>query len=145
MYNHILEIYLKLISGDKMTEEKVNCGKCGELVLKKWTFEVGSIIICEDCYMDKNPTVQPCDPLAVHSAKTIRELTGQKGTDGLTELQKQIYDLVQSKGQVEYDELLQIFNLSTMEFENQFAVLRHCELLKGKKIDDKIFIVPFNE
>ena len=125
-----------------MEEEKVICDNCGESVPKKWTFEVSSKTICEDCYMDKNPTVKVCDPLAVHSVKTIRELSGQKGTDGLTELQKQIYDLVQSKGQVEYDELLQTFKLSTQEIENQFDVLRHCELLKGKKIDDKKYIVP---
>lgn len=128
-----------------MKEEKIICENCGESIPIKWTFEVSGRIICEDCYMDRNPTIQVCDPLAVHSAKTIRKLSGQKGTDGLTELQKQIFDFVQSKKQVEYDELLQIFNLSTKEFENQFVVLRHCELLKGKKIDDNIFIVPFNE
>ena len=128
-----------------MDEEEVKCDKCGESVPKKWTFAEGSSTICEDCYMDKNPTVKPCDPMAVHSAKTVRELTGQTGTDGLTGLQKQIYDLVCSRGQVEYDELLQTFKLSAQEFETQFAVLRHCELLKGKKVDDKVFIVPFNE
>ena len=128
-----------------MAEEKIICINCGKQVPKKWTFEVSSGIICEDCYIDKQQIIKVCDPMAVHSAKIIRELSGQKGTEGLTDLQKQIYDLVKSKGQVEHDDLIQTFNLSTIELENQIAVLRHCELLKGKKIDDKVFLVPFNE
>ena len=126
-----------------MEEEKVICDKCGDLVSKEWTFEENNGIICEDCYIDKKHTVKICDPLAVQSAKSLRELTGQKGTDGLSELQKQIYDLVQSKGKVEPDELIQTFNLSNKEFEIQIAILRHCELVKGKKIDNKVFLVPF--
>jgi hypothetical protein len=126
-----------------MAEEKVICDNCGNAVLKKWTFEEKSGLICEDCYMDKQEKVKACDPMAVHSAKTLREHTGQSGADGLTELQKQIYNLVQSKGQVEYDGLSKTFNISDKELETQMAVLRHCELIKGKKIDDKIFIVPF--
>jgi hypothetical protein len=126
-----------------MEDEQVICNNCGEKVPKKWTFEVHNSVICEDCYMDKQQVIKVCDPLAVHSAKIIRELSGQKGSDGLTDLQKQIYDLVQTKGQIEHDELMKAFDISTQELENQIAVLRHCELLKGKKIDDKVFIVPF--
>jgi hypothetical protein len=128
---------------DIMAENKVVCANCGNSVPKDWTFEVTGGIICEDCYMDKEQTVKACDPLAVHSAKTVRELTGQKGAEGLSELQKQIFDLVKSKGQVEYDELIQTFKLSDKDLENQIAILRHCELVKGKKIEDKTYLVPF--
>ncbi|UCE37456.1 MAG: hypothetical protein JSW00_18700 [Thermoplasmata archaeon] len=126
-----------------MEEENVTCDNCGDLVRKEWTFEDNNGIICEDCYIDRKHTIKICDPLAVNSAKRFRELTGQKGTDGLSDLQKQIYDLVQSKGKVEPDELIQTFNLSTKQLENQIAILRHCELIKGKKMDGEIFLVPF--
>jgi hypothetical protein len=127
-----------------MEEEKVICDNCGDLVRKEWTFEENNGIICEDCYIDKKHTIKICDPLAVQSAKNFRELSGQKGTEGLSEIQKEIYNLIQSKGKVEPDELIQTFNLSTTQLENQIAILRHCELVKGKKIGDKVFLVPFS-
>ena len=126
-----------------MEEEKIICANCGESVPKKWTFEDPKGIICEDCYMDKEQKLKSCDPMAVHSAKTVRELTGQKGTDGLSDLQKQIYELIKSEGKVESDGLAQKFKLTTQELENQVAILRQCELVKGKKEDDKIYLVPF--
>jgi len=33
------------------------------------------------------------------------------------------------------------FNLSETELNNQFAILRHCQLLKGKKEGDAVYIV----
>jgi hypothetical protein len=126
-----------------METEDVICANCGKMVPKKWTFENTQGIICEDCYMDKEQKIKSCDPMAVHSAKIVRELSGQKGTDGLSELQKQIYEFVQSKGKVEQNDLLQTFKLTTQELDNQIAILRQCELVKGKKIDDKVYLVPF--
>lgn len=133
----------KTIGDEYMVEEKIICSKCGESVPKKWTFEDPSGIICEDCYMDKEQKLKACDPMAVHSAKTVRELTGQKGAEGLTDLQKQIFDLVKSKGQVEYNDLVQTFKLSNQELDNQIAILRQCELVKGQKENDKTYLVPF--
>lgn len=127
-----------------MEQEKVICDNCGNSVPKEWTFEENNGVICEDCYIDRKHTIKICDPLAVQSAKNFRELSGQKGTEGLSELQKEIYNLVQLKGKVEPDELIQTFKLSTIQLENQIAILRHCELVKGKKIGDKVFLVPFS-
>lgn len=127
-----------------MKEEKVMCDDCGKYVPKKWAFDIKNGIICEDCYIDKKHTIRICDPLAVHSAKIHREQSGQKGTDGLSELQKKIYKHIESKGKVEPEELIQTFNISTRDLENQIAILRHCELIKGKKVDDKIFLVLFD-
>jgi len=33
------------------------------------------------------------------------------------------------------------FQLPSPELENQFAILRHCQLLKGKKEEDAVYIV----
>ena len=127
-----------------MAEEKVKCESCGELTPKEWTLELNGKILCEDCYIDKQQTLKACDPFAVQTAKLVRELSGQKGTDGLTALQKQIYELVQTKGKVSKKELISKFDLSSKELEKQIAILRHCELIKGQKIDGQIFIVPFS-
>ncbi len=36
------------------------------------------------------------------------------------------------------------FNLTEPEMKTQLAVLRHCELVKGRKEGNKIYLVPFS-
>ena len=66
--------------------------------------------------------------------RAVKEL-GQKGTDGLSELQKKIYNLVIERGQISREDLIATLQLSPAAFEREFAVLRHCELLRGFKQD----------
>ena len=35
------------------------------------------------------------------------------------------------------------FSLSPRDVQNQIATLRHCELVRGSKEDEGVFIVPF--
>ena len=51
----------------------------------------------------------------------------------MTELQKAIYEFIVSSGGVKKEEIAQKFEISLLETENQFALLRHCELVKGQK------------
>jgi hypothetical protein len=40
-------------------------------------------------------------------------------------------------------ELAEKFMLSyPVDLENQFAIMRRCQLLKGKKEDDEVYLVP---
>ena len=66
---------------------------------------------------------------------------GLEGTDGLTNLQKEIYEYIQEKGKATKAELMEKFQLPSPELENQFAILRHCQLLKGKKEGDTVYLV----
>ena len=43
---------------------------------------------------------KPVTPLTVKSALSVREQMGQKGTEGLSELQKKIMQLIEEKGKV---------------------------------------------
>ena len=132
-----------LLCGITMTDEKVKCEKCENLTPKDLTMIHNGKILCEDCYIDAQETLKACDPFAVQSAKIARELSGQKGVEGLTELQKQIFELVQSKGKILTENLIDKFELTSQQLEKQLAILRHCELIKGQKIDGQIYIVPF--
>jgi hypothetical protein len=38
-------------------------------------------------------------------------------------------------------ELIEEFKLPVTELDNQFAILRHCQLLKGRKEGDNVYIV----
>lgn len=126
-----------------MTQEKVKCEVCEKLTLKDWTIMHNGKLMCEDCYIDIQQTLKACDPFAVHSAKIARELSGHQGAEGLSNLQKQIYELVQSKGKISFEQLIQNFDLTSQQMENQIAILRHCELIRGQKIDGQVYIVPF--
>jgi hypothetical protein len=62
----------------------------------------------------------------------------------LTELQKEIYALVKCKGKVIREKVIEELNLSEQEMQTQLATLRRCELVKGHKEEDKIYIIPYS-
>ncbi len=129
-----------------MTEGRTSLVKChvcrGELE-REDVIEEESKILCEDCYIESHHKIQACDPWAVRSKKIFRAEAGFEGTEGLTELQKAIYEFIVSSGGVKKEEIAQKFSISLLETENQFALLRHCELVKGQKRVDGIYLVPF--
>jgi predicted HTH transcriptional regulator len=76
-----------------------------------------------------------------HGRQDALRRHGLEGTDGLTNLQKEIYEYIREKGKATRAELMENFKLPAPELENQFAILRHCQLLKGKKEGDAVYIV----
>jgi predicted HTH transcriptional regulator len=103
----------------------------------------GQQVLCEDCYIDATHRVQTCDPLAVRSAKLFRKTSGPEAEKGLTGLQKSIFKFIKSRGKVTAVELVSEFRISPQELENQIAILRHCELVKGQKEGSKVYLTPF--
>jgi len=122
----------------------MKCKRCGREISKSDSYEYLGETLCEDCYIDIRYPSKVCDPWAVYSATRSRESSGLKETDGLTELQKTIYELVKDKGKVTREEIMKNLNLTESELQTQLAVLRHCELVKGYKEGDKIYLVPFS-
>jgi hypothetical protein len=99
--------------------------------------------LCEDCCFDMMSPTKVCDPIAVHSTLSVRAQSGQSGTDGLTDLQKQIYNIVIERGQIEREELMASLGMNADEFQKQFAILRHCELLGAFKEGNKVYLIKF--
>jgi hypothetical protein len=127
-----------------MTEtEKAKCQICGCEVSDETSYVLRGKVLCEDCYMEETHPVQTCDPKAVYSAKVLGHSDRQSGKDGLDDLQKALYKFVKDKGKVTLQEICDEFNLSPVRAQNQFAILRHLELVKGKKEGDQTYIVPF--
>jgi hypothetical protein len=119
------------------------CQVCGSILEKGGCIEAEGKTFCEDCYIESHHKIQACDPWAVRSKKMFREEAGLEGTEGLTELQKTIYELVLSTTGAKKEEIAKKFGISLLEAENQIALLRHCELVKGQKRADGVYIVPF--
>ena len=123
----------------------MKCNRCGHEIPESDTYTHLSETLCEDCYLDIRLEVKACDPWAVYSATRYRESSQLKGTEGLTELQKAIYEFVKSKGKVTREEVMENLSLSEQEMQIQLAILRHCELVKGHKEDGKVYLIPFSQ
>ena len=121
------------------------CARCKEEIPQGEEMNHMGQSLCEDCYIEAIEPPRTCDVTAVYSAKLARKQAGQEGTDGLTELQKEIYEYVKATGKVTPETLAQKFKLPKWQLEKQFATLRHCELLRGTKIDGVIYILVMEE
>ena len=85
----------------------MNCDRCGEPIRAGEEMEHYGQTLCEDCYITVRQNVQVCDPIAVRSATRIREKKGIAGTDGLTDIQKTVYDFIKSRGEVTREQIMQ--------------------------------------
>jgi late competence protein required for DNA uptake (superfamily II DNA/RNA helicase) len=121
----------------------MNCQRCNREIREDQSYLHAEETLCEDCYMDIRFPLKACDPWAVYSATRTREQSGLIGNEGLTDLQKEMYAFVKTSGRVAIEEMMKRFGLSQKEMQTQMAVLRHCELVKGHKEGDKIFLMPF--
>ncbi|SMC97683.1 hypothetical protein [Sporomusa malonica] len=102
-------------------------------------------MLCEDCYLEMLEPPRTCDVAAVHGAKLARKMAGQEGTDGLTELQKNIYNYIKEEGPVTAEQIMNKFSLSKIQMERNFATLRHCELAHGFRDNGKVLIKIWGE
>lgn len=119
----------------------MKCQSCGKDVQEEEVFVSGGQTLCEDCYIDMGHRIRVCDPWGERSKRIFRESHGLTGTDGLTDLQRGIYEFINARGKATREEIGKEFKLSSSELENEFAMLRHCQLVKGKKEDDKVYLV----
>ena len=122
---------------------KLKCQICGCEISKENSYMFKGVILCEDCHMEETHPVQTCDPKALYSAKIIGQAEKPSGKDSLDDQQKALYKFVTDKGKVTLQEICVKFNLSLVKAQNQIAILRHLELVKGKKENGISYIVLF--
>ena len=80
--------------------------------------------------MDVGLSLRECDPWATYVDTRTRAHSGFKGTEGLTELEKKVYDHVKNKGRITREEVMTDLNLSDTELKTQLVPLMHSELIK---------------
>ncbi|MDD3043253.1 MAG: hypothetical protein PHV51_04985 [Methanosarcinaceae archaeon] len=135
-------------SGNRELDETkpyfVECRDCGREVSGEDFVNIDGLILCEECYMDARQEIRFADPMAARSKRLFRNKAGFEGTEGLTELQKTIYEFIEARGGATARELADQLGIPIKETENQLAILRHCELVKGERRKDEIYMVPFN-
>ena len=124
--------------------EQIKFQSCGCEISLEESYVIDDLTLCDDCYLERSHRVKTCNPLAIYSAKRFQDSDGREATERLNDLQKAIYELIKSQGKTTVQELSGTFKLSQAETENQSAILRHLELTKAKKEENKIYIVPFS-
>jgi hypothetical protein len=118
----------------------MQCDRCGSLLTDGESYNSSRKMLFEDCYMYVTNPPRACDLSAASSATSVRKELGQSGTAGLTELQRQIYNTIERRGKVTKEELLRLTNVKPEELESQFAILRHCELIRAFKEGDRVYL-----
>jgi hypothetical protein len=121
----------------------MQCGRCGVLLKEGETYDFHGKVLCEDCYFYETNPPKACDPMAVSAALSIRKQLGQSGISGLTELQKTIYSAIEARGKITREELAKIVSLKPEELDQQFAILRHCELVRALKEAGKVYLTKW--
>jgi len=122
----------------------VICPGCGKEIPGNEYVKENGRVICEDCYLEGHQKIKFADPVAVRSKKLFRKQHGFEGTEGLTELQKEIYNFIMEEGGATPEKVSKLFKLTLQETRNQLAILRHCELLKWRKMGEEMYMVPFD-
>ncbi|MCX5888568.1 MAG: hypothetical protein NTY36_03850 [Deltaproteobacteria bacterium] len=123
-----------------MTDQANSCTKCGASLQDEEPREHLGEVLCEDCYLEALSPLRTCDPWAVHTARSLKDLPGGLT---LTPRQQQLYDLVKEQGEVPKQEAARVLAVSEDELQREFAVLRHLEMLRACKKDEGIFLIPF--
>lgn len=121
----------------------MECERCKSPLKEGETYDLHGKVLCEDCYMYETNPPKACDPMAVSSALSVRKQLGQSGSSGLSELQQNIYKTIEEHGKITKEELLKILNIKAEELEQEFAILRHCELIRGFKEGDKVYLTKW--
>ncbi len=65
-----------------------------------------------------------------------------KGTEGLTELHKKVYEFIKSQGRTTREEIQQSLSLSEAEIDAQLTPLMHSELVKERGEGGSLYLVP---
>lgn len=135
-------------SGNRELDQSISyfivCPVCGKEVPENEYIVENGRAICEDCYLEEHQRIKFADPMAVRSKKLFRKSHGLEGTEGLTDIQKELCEFIQTEGAVTPEKISTLFGLTPQETKNQLAILRHCELVKWRQIGDEICIVLFD-
>ncbi|GAW94248.1 hypothetical protein [Calderihabitans maritimus] len=122
----------------------VVCPQCGREVDQDDMYQVNGQEMCDDCALERQNIPKPCDVWAVRIATNTRKSMGMRGTEGLTDRQKAIYEFISSQKGATLEQLKQKFSLTENEIRKEIAVLRHCELARAHKRGNDIYFVPWD-
>ncbi len=135
-------------SGNRELDQNISyfviCSGCGKEIPGNECIIGNRQAVCEECYLKEHQS-KSLDPLLLHSNKIFRKNRHSlKVGNGLTVIQKEIYEFIQKEGRATQENISKLFGFIPEETSNQLSVLKQCKLVKCQKIEDDIYIVPFD-
>lgn len=117
----------------------MKCSRCGREISEDERYTHQGQVFCEDCLMEIGLHAGKCEPWATYLA--TKERAGMKGSEGLSELQKKVYEFIKSRGKVTREEVKQKLNLSEAEMDAQLTPLMYSELVKERGEEGNLYLV----
>lgn len=119
----------------------MKCVKCEREIVEEQSYVYQGKVYCDDCLMDIGLSLKECDPWATYVDTRARERQGLKGAEGLTDMEKKVYEFVKKKGRVTRDEVIKEVGLSESELVVQLVPLMHSELVKEHSEGGQMYLI----
>ena len=124
----------------------MKCSRCGREISQEQSYVNQGRVFCKDCLMDIGLSIKECDPLAAYVDNRTRERSGLEGTEGLTDIEKKVYEFVKSKGRAIRAEVMEALKLSEIDLKSQLVPLMHTDLIKEHSESGTMYlIIPANK
>jgi hypothetical protein len=120
----------------------MQCARCSARIPEGEEYSVQGQTVCEDCYLDAVASPKTCDPWAVYSATNLQKDGGVE----LTSTQRDILEELEKNGSLTPQQLCSNLGLDHDELQRNFATLRHLELARGFRDQDKtLYLTVFSD
>jgi hypothetical protein len=120
----------------------MQCARCSARIPEGEEYRVQGQTVCEDCYLDAVASPKTCDPWAVYSATNLQKDGGVE----LTSTQRDILEELERSGPLTPQQLSSNLGLNEDELQRNFATLRHLELARGFRDQDKtLYLTVFSD
>jgi len=124
----------------------MQCSRCGREISQEQSYVNQGRVFCEDCLMDIGLSIKECDPWAAYVDNRTRERSSLEGTEGLTDIEKEVYEFVKSKGRATRAEVMEALKLSEIDLKSQLVPLMHADLIKEHSEAGTMYlIIPANK
>lgn len=119
----------------------MRCTRCKREISENQSYVHQGRVLCEDCLMDIGLSAKECDPWATYIDKSVQLRKGLKGADGLSDMQKKVYELVKDRGRTTRDEVIKELGISEVDLNTQLGPLMHGDLIKERSEKGTMYLI----
>ena len=119
----------------------MECSRCSKEISEDQAYVSQGKVYCDDCLMDIGLSARQCDPWATYVDKSAQARKGLKGTDGLSDIEKKVYEFVKSKGRATREEVIKNLGLSETDLIVQLVPLMHGDLIKEQSEGGNMYLI----
>ena len=119
----------------------MQCSRCHREITEDQTYLHQGKAFCDDCLMDIGLSIRECDPWATYVDNRARKRAGLQGAEGLTDMEAQVYSLVQSHGRISREEVMEHLGISETDLTFHLVPLMHFDMVKEVGEGDRMLLI----